>query len=49
MVISINDHKKFRFTKDELLLLFAEAAEEEGFIGLNESEKLLEELRNTTD
>ena len=44
VVISIEEFERLSELEDELLAIKAEKAQQEGFIGISESEALLEEL-----
>lgn len=46
VVLSIEEFERLSELEDELLALKAEQAQQEGFIGMSESEALLEELLN---
>ena len=46
VVISIEEFERLSELEDELLAIKAEKAQKEGFIGMSESEALLEELLN---
>ena len=46
VVLSIEEFERLLDLEDELLALKAEKARQEGFIGMSESEALLEELLN---
>ncbi len=46
VVISIEEFERLSELEDELLAIKAEKAQQEGFIGISESEALLEELLN---
>ena len=46
VVISIEEFERLSELEDELLAIKAEKARQEGFIGISESEALLEELLN---
>ena len=46
VVLSIEEFERLSDSEDELLALKAEKAKQEGFIGMTESEALLEELLN---
>ncbi len=46
VVLSIEEFERLSNLEDELLAIKAEKARQEGFIGISESEALLEELLN---
>ncbi len=46
VVLSIEEFERLSDLEDELLAIKAEKARQEGFIGISESEALLEELLN---
>ena len=46
VVLSIEEFERLSNLEDELLAIKAEKARQEGFIGISESETLLEELLN---
>ena len=46
VVLSIEEFERLSELEDELLAFKAEKAQQEGFIGMSESEALLEELLN---
>ncbi|NET65376.1 MAG: type II toxin-antitoxin system prevent-host-death family antitoxin [Moorea sp. SIO1G6] len=46
VVISIEEFERFLELEEELIAIKAEQAQQEGFIGLSESEELLEDIMN---
>ncbi|NEN97123.1 MAG: type II toxin-antitoxin system prevent-host-death family antitoxin [Moorea sp. SIO1F2] len=46
VVISIEEFERFLELEDELIAIKAKQAQQEGFIGLSESEQLLEDIMN---
>jgi prevent-host-death family protein len=49
VVLSIEEFERFSELENQLLALKAEKAQQEGFIGISESEALLSEILNAQD